>query len=166
MKRSLLMVAVVVGMIAAWSVGRLQGQAQGDKVIFVSSSHANYTAMQPGNPAVTAAAVWGDATAGAHGTFSKFAPGYDAGMHTHTNDVWIEVEYDQMVTLTPGLKGHVTIRGRKPDTRTGQGRASPRPSGGPQFPSAQPPVASEAVVEIHHRTCAGQDRERRMPSGR
>src|ERR1700757_1203784 len=84
----------------------------------------------------------------------------------HTNDVWIEVEYDQMVTLTPGLKGHVTIRGPKPDPRTGRGRASPRPSGGPQFPSAQPPVASEAVVEIHHRTCAGQDRERRMPSGR
>ena len=80
MKRSLLMVAVVVGMIAAWSIGRLQGQTQGDKIIFVSSSHATYTAMQPGNPAVTAAAVWGDANAGAHGTFSKFAPGYDAGM--------------------------------------------------------------------------------------
>jgi hypothetical protein len=79
MKRSLLMVAIVVGIIGAWSIGRLQGQAPGDKVIFVSSSKANYTAMQPGNPAVTAAAVWGDATAGAHGTFSKFAPGYEAG---------------------------------------------------------------------------------------
>jgi len=45
--------------------------------------------MQPGNPSVTAAAVWGDANAGAHGTFSKFVAGYDAGMHTHTNDVWI-----------------------------------------------------------------------------
>ena len=89
MQRSVLTIAVVVGMIAAWSIGRLQGQAQGEKVIFVSSSHASYTAMQPGNPAVTAAAIWGDANAGAHGTFSKFAPGYDAGMHTHTNDVWI-----------------------------------------------------------------------------
>ena len=47
--------------------------------------------MQAGNPNVTAAPVWGDANAGAHGTFSKFVPGYDAGMHTHTNDVWILV---------------------------------------------------------------------------
>ena len=37
------------------------------------------------------AAIWGDADTGAHGTFSKFAPGYDAGMHTHTNDVSIVV---------------------------------------------------------------------------
>jgi quercetin dioxygenase-like cupin family protein len=37
------------------------------------------------------AAIWGDANAGAHGTFTKFVPGFDAGMHTHTNDVWIVV---------------------------------------------------------------------------
>jgi quercetin dioxygenase-like cupin family protein len=110
MKRSLLMVAVVVGIIAAWSIGRLQGQAQGDKVIFVSSSHANYDAMQPGNPAVTAAAVWGDATAGAHGTFSKFAPGYDAGMHTHTNDVWIV-----------GVKGAYLYKDEAGEKRIGPG---------------------------------------------
>jgi quercetin dioxygenase-like cupin family protein len=110
MKRSLLMVAVVVGIIAAWSIGRLQGQAQGDKVIFVSSSHANFTAMQPGNPAVTAAAVWGDATAGAHGTFSKFAPGYDAGMHTHTNDVWIV-----------GVKGAYLYKDEAGEKRIGPG---------------------------------------------
>jgi hypothetical protein len=28
---------------------------------------------------------------GAHATFTKFVPGYDTGMHTHTNDVWIAV---------------------------------------------------------------------------
>lgn len=91
MRHSVLTVGIVVTMVAAWSIGRLQGQAGGDKVIYVSSSHADYKAMQPGNPSVTAAPVWGDANAGAHGTFSKFAPGYDAGMHTHTNDVWIVV---------------------------------------------------------------------------
>jgi len=37
------------------------------------------------------AALWGDAQQGAHATFTKFVPGYDAGMHTHTNDVWIVV---------------------------------------------------------------------------
>src|SRR5215472_16215450 len=89
MRRSLSMVAVVVGMVGAWSVGRLQGQGQGDKVIYVSSSHAIYSPMQAGNTSVSAAAVWGDHNAGAHATFSKFAPGYDAGMHSHTSDVWI-----------------------------------------------------------------------------
>jgi len=91
MRRSLWTVGIVVAMVAAWSIGRLQGEAQGDKVIFVSSSHANYSAMQPGNTSVTVAPVWGDQSVGAHGTFSKFSPGYDAGMHTHTNDVWIVV---------------------------------------------------------------------------
>jgi len=37
------------------------------------------------------AAIWGDTDKGAHATFTKFAPGFDAGMHTHTNDVWIVV---------------------------------------------------------------------------
>jgi len=89
MRRSLWMVGVVVAMVAAWSIGRLQ--AQGDKVIFVDSSSAQYSAMQPGNTMVSTTPVWGDANAGAHGTFSKFEPGYDAGMHSHTNDVSIVV---------------------------------------------------------------------------
>jgi quercetin dioxygenase-like cupin family protein len=40
---------------------------------------------------VSTAPIWGDANAGAHGTFTKFVPGWDAGLHTHTNDVWIVV---------------------------------------------------------------------------
>ena len=91
MRRSLLTVGIAVAMIAAWSIGRLQGQAQGEKVVYVPSSHATFSAMQGGNGGVTTAPIWGDANTGAHATFSKFAPGYDAGMHTHTNDVWIVV---------------------------------------------------------------------------
>jgi quercetin dioxygenase-like cupin family protein len=37
------------------------------------------------------ATVWGDPDKGVHGTFTKFEPGFDAGMHTHTSDVWIVV---------------------------------------------------------------------------
>ena len=37
------------------------------------------------------AALWGDMGKGAHATFTKFDPGYDAGIHSHTNDVWIVV---------------------------------------------------------------------------
>ena len=91
MRRSLLTLGIVVAMVAAGSIGRVQGQAEGDKVIFVSSSHANYTPIQASNARVTTSAVWGDANAGAHGTFNRFVPGYDAGIHTHTNDVGIVV---------------------------------------------------------------------------
>ena len=40
---------------------------------------------------VSMAAIWGDADKGAHATFTKFVPGFDAGIHTHPNDVWIVV---------------------------------------------------------------------------
>jgi len=87
MKRSLLVLGVAVALVAAWSVGRVQGQkGQGEKVIFASADQANFGAANHG---VSTAAIWGDSSKGAHATFTKFAPGQDNGMHTHTNDVWI-----------------------------------------------------------------------------
>jgi quercetin dioxygenase-like cupin family protein len=91
MKRSLLVVGVAVALMAVWSVGRVQGQkeaAGGEKVIYVSADQAKFTESNKG---VSIALIWGDSDKGAHGTFSKFAPGYDAGMHTHTNDISIVV---------------------------------------------------------------------------
>lgn len=110
MRRSIFTVAVVLGLIAAWSAGRLQGQAQADKVIFISASHANFSEMPGGAKGVSAAALWGDASSGAHGTFTKFAPGYDAGMHTHTNDVWIV-----------GVKGAYLYKDEAGEKRVGPG---------------------------------------------
>jgi mannose-6-phosphate isomerase-like protein (cupin superfamily) len=110
MKRSLLVVGVAAALMGAWSVGRVQGQkeqADGKKVIFVSPDQANFTAMGNG---VSMAALWGDANAGAHGTFTKFAPGFDAGMHTHTNDVWIV-----------GVKGAYLYKDEAGDKRIGPG---------------------------------------------
>ena len=88
MKRSLLIVGVAAALMVAWSIGRLHGQQDEGKVVFASADKASFNAMNPG---VSMAAIWGDANTGAHGTYTKFAPGYDAGMHTHTNDVWIVV---------------------------------------------------------------------------
>jgi quercetin dioxygenase-like cupin family protein len=89
MKPSRLVVVVAAMLVIAWSVGRVQGQqSSGKKVIFVSAEQADF---KESNPGVSMAALWGDGTKGAHATFTKFAPGYDAGMHTHTNDVWIAV---------------------------------------------------------------------------
>jgi quercetin dioxygenase-like cupin family protein len=110
MKRSLVVVGVAAALMVVWSVGRVQGQkdqAEGKKVIFVSANQANFNAMGNG---VFMAAVWGDANAGAHGTFSKFAPGFDAGMHTHTNDVTLVV-----------IKGAYLYKDEAGDKRVGPG---------------------------------------------
>jgi mannose-6-phosphate isomerase-like protein (cupin superfamily) len=74
---------IVVGLVAV-------AQAQKDKqVIYVSSAQATYKASPMGG--VSMAALWGEMDKGPHATFTKFDPGYDAGMHTHTSDVWIVV---------------------------------------------------------------------------
>jgi quercetin dioxygenase-like cupin family protein len=89
MRRSLLIVGVIAAMVFAWSIGRVQGQQdEGKKVIFASADQVKFTDMGKGS---SRAAIWGDANEGAHGAFNKFAPGFDAGMHTHTNDVWLVV---------------------------------------------------------------------------
>jgi len=88
MKKSLFVSAVtaltiVVGLVAV-------AQAQKDKqVIYVSSAQATYKPSPMGG--VSMAALWGEMDKGPHATFTKFDPGYDAGMHTHTSDVWIVV---------------------------------------------------------------------------
>jgi quercetin dioxygenase-like cupin family protein len=88
-KPSLWVVGVAAALIAAWSIGRLQGQqASKEEVAFVSADEAKFNAT---NSDVSMANIWGDPNTGAHGTFTKFVPGYDAGMHTHSNDVWIVV---------------------------------------------------------------------------
>jgi hypothetical protein len=88
MRRSLWMLAIALGLIAAWSIGRLQ--AQGDKVTFADPNHATFTELpSAGRAGVSSATLWGDPNAGAAGTYTKFVPGWDAGWHTHTADVWI-----------------------------------------------------------------------------
>src|SRR3954466_4015061 len=88
MKRSLLIVGFAAALVLAWSVGQVQGQAQAGKVVFASPDQAKFTEMGKGS---SMAAIWGDANMGAHATYTKFEPAFDAGMHTHTNDVWIVV---------------------------------------------------------------------------
>jgi hypothetical protein len=78
MKRLLVVLGVTLGLVAAWSLRRVQAQDQSDKVIYVSTSQANFTATPNSNGKVSMAPVWGNADTGAHGTFTKFEPGYDA----------------------------------------------------------------------------------------
>lgn len=89
--------SIVSGVGALILVGASLGLAQAQKestkakkVVYVSAEHATFKAM-PGSTDVSMAVLRGDPDKGPHATLTKFSPGYDAGMHTHTNDVWIVV---------------------------------------------------------------------------
>ena len=103
------LVVVAAAIVIAWSVGRVQGQGSGKKVMFSSAEQADYKSMGT-TTEVSMAALWGDSNKGAHATFTKFVPGYDAGMHTHTNDVWIV-----------GLKGAYLYKDDAGEKRVGPG---------------------------------------------
>ncbi len=92
MKKKLIVLGVTVLMVAL-AVGVVQAQkpaASSKKmVVYAAASSADF---KP-SPAkgVSEAAIWGDMEKGAHATFTKFDPGYDAGTHTHTADISIVV---------------------------------------------------------------------------
>jgi len=91
MKRWLMVFGIAAAFVLTWASGSAQGPAKQpakNDLLFVSSAQAKFTGIMPG---VSQAVVWGDPDKGAYGSFTKFVPGYDAGMHTHTNDVSIVV---------------------------------------------------------------------------
>ncbi|MBV9180545.1 MAG: DUF4437 domain-containing protein [Acidobacteria bacterium] len=110
MRRSLRMLAVTTGLLVSWTIGRLQGQMETDKSMFLSPDQAKFGEMPQTNGRVSMAPIWGDANASAHGTYTKFMPGFDAGMHTHTNDVWIV-----------GIKGAYLYKDEAGEKRIGPG---------------------------------------------
>jgi quercetin dioxygenase-like cupin family protein len=87
MKKSQAVPAIVIFTMVAAFVGFAQ---QKDKqVSYVSSAEATYKPSKMGG--VSMHVLVGDPDKGRHATFTKFDPGYDAGMHTHTNDVSLVV---------------------------------------------------------------------------
>jgi mannose-6-phosphate isomerase-like protein (cupin superfamily) len=85
MKRAWTLAAVVVG---ALTTAVVFAQDQGTGVIFARSRTAKYSTLVPG---VSSSVAWGDTAKGPYGGFTKFRPGYDAGVHTHTADVLVVV---------------------------------------------------------------------------
>jgi quercetin dioxygenase-like cupin family protein len=124
MKKSLMLFAMAAAVIVAGSIAVAQGQAEKSKtagkaktkeVVYASSDSATFQEKFPG---VSMAVLWGNPDKGAHGTFTKFAPGYDAGTHTHTNDVWLVV-----------LKGAYMYKDEAGDKRVGPGEFIRIPGG-------------------------------------
>jgi len=124
MKKSLRTAGVAVALLAAWCIGRVQGQANQEKVIFASPDHATYHEVSKG---VSMAAIWGDRDQGAHATFTKFTPGYNAGVHTHTNDVWIV-----------GIKGAYLYKDDAGEKRVGPGTFLRVPGGTKHWSGGDP----------------------------
>ena len=88
MKKSVIVSAVAALAIVAALVGVAQPQKD-KQVIYVSSASGTYKPMPMGG--VSMQVLVGDPDKGPHATFTKFDPGYDAGMHTHTNDISLVV---------------------------------------------------------------------------
>ena len=78
------------------------------KVIYVAAGGATYKQMP--TEKASRGGAWGDPDKGVHGTFTKFEPGFDAGMHTHTSDVWIV-----------GIKGAYLYKDEAGEKRVGPG---------------------------------------------
>ncbi len=92
MKKTLI-VSSVGALIIAVAAGVVQAQKSSTsdmkKVIYSAANSAEFKPSP--SKGVYEAEIWGDMMKGAHATFTKFDPGYDAGMHTHTSDVSIVV---------------------------------------------------------------------------
>lgn len=91
MKRSLTIASVAILLVVAtFGVARAQKTSGAKKraVVYVAADQAKFKEMSPG---VSTAALRGNADTGPHATFTKFVPGYDAGMHYHTADISIAV---------------------------------------------------------------------------
>jgi mannose-6-phosphate isomerase-like protein (cupin superfamily) len=107
-KQSVVALGVMAAIVVAGSTGLAQGEKSKKKeVIYASAEQATFKEEMPG---VSMAVLWGDPDKGKHGTFTKFIPGHDAGMHTHTNDVWVVV-----------LKGAYLYKDETGEKRVGPG---------------------------------------------
>jgi quercetin dioxygenase-like cupin family protein len=92
MMKRLTLVVGLLGVLLAIAVVQAQKASTSKNVknvVYVTAENATFK-QSPGG-GVSMATLWGDPDKGAHATFTKFDPGFDAGMHTHTNDVWIVV---------------------------------------------------------------------------
>jgi len=87
MKRTWTLGAVSVALALTTAVVFAQRE-QGTGVIFARSRSAKFAPLVPG---VSSYVAWGDTLTGPFGGFTKFRPGFDAGLHTHTADVLLVV---------------------------------------------------------------------------
>jgi quercetin dioxygenase-like cupin family protein len=89
MKKALITLGTAALLAVVGSIVVAQNQEESSKkddLTFASAEKATFKEVAPG---ISKAVLWGDDQNGAYGAFTKFKPGHDNGMHTHTNDIWI-----------------------------------------------------------------------------
>jgi quercetin dioxygenase-like cupin family protein len=100
--------AVATGTLAALAAFGVAHPGDSKSPVHVDPLKATYTELNPG---ASQSAVRGDPATGAHGAFTKFVPNFEAGPHTHTNDLRIVVvkgayvykpEQGDAIRVTPG----------------------------------------------------------------
>ncbi len=84
-----LMIVVASGMVQAQKASTSSKTSSKKSVVYETSDKASF--KKSPTPGVSMATLWGNPDKSAHGTYTKFEPGFDAGMHTHTSDIWIVV---------------------------------------------------------------------------
>jgi len=100
--------AIAAGTLAAVAALGVAHSGDSKDAVHVDPATATFRDLNPG---ASQSAVRGDPTSGAHGAFTKFAPNFEAGPHTHTNDLRIVVvkgvyvykpEQGDAIQVTPG----------------------------------------------------------------
>jgi mannose-6-phosphate isomerase-like protein (cupin superfamily) len=118
MKRSFTVLGMAATLAVTCSIGVGQGQEQQpprEELIVVSADEAKFKDLAPG---ISQAILWGDREKGPYGAFTKFVPGHEVGMHTHTNDIWIV-----------GIKGAYLYKDDAGEKRVGPGSFMRVPGG-------------------------------------
>jgi len=89
-KTRVAVLGVVPALALLFAVGFAQGgqQQPGNAPLFAPVDKASFQVVSPG---LSKSVVWGDQGKGPYGAFTKFEPDFDAGVHAHTNDIWIVV---------------------------------------------------------------------------
>lgn len=111
--------AMTLAVVFGYAFAEEAKEAAKSKVTMGTPDKGTYSELVPG---VTQNVIWGDPKTGAYGSYTKFTPGFDAGMHTHTHDVWIVV-----------IKGAYLYRDADGDKRVGPGEFIRIPGGHPHW---------------------------------
>jgi len=102
---------------ASLGIARAQKDSSNEHATYVAAGKATFAPMEGGGGKVTTAVLWGDPDKGPHSVLTKFAPGYDAGMHSHTADTRIIV-----------IKGAYLYKDEDGEKRVGPGTISAYPA--------------------------------------
>ena len=103
------------------------GKGAASRLVVMPAGDLKWADLDPkGAPGVKIADVWGNHAKGAFGAFVKFPAGFEAPLHTHTNDFKIVIVSGTFIQVPEG----------KPEFRLGPGSYLMQPGGNYKHTSA------------------------------